>query len=101
MYIGQIAKQSYDLYSQFFSRIVFSFDTHLCTPLCSILQIVMCSHHFSGGNCVAVVCIFFFFFAIFKFYVHSASTTYVIRKFFSNLYCNMPLLLMYDIPFVM
>ena len=45
-----------------------------------------------GGNCVAVVCIFFLFFAIFKFYVHSAVTTYVIGKFFSSLYCNMAII---------
>jgi len=45
-----------------------------------------------GGNCVAVVCIFILFFAIFKFYVHSAVTTYVIGKFFSSLYCNMAII---------
>jgi len=46
MYIGQ----SYDLYSQFFSRIVFSFDTHLAPPYAIFyIVIVICSHfhHFS------------------------------------------------------
>lgn len=95
MYIGQIAKQSYDLYSQFV-LVLFSPLIHSFAPPYAVfcIVIVMCSHfhHFSGGNCVAIVCIFFLFFAIFKFYVHSAFTTYVIREFFSSLYCNMAII---------
>lgn len=104
MYIGQIAEQSYDLYSQFV-LVLFSPLMHSFAPPYAVfcIVIVMCSHfhHFSGGNCVAIVCIFFFFSLFLNFMCTVHLLLMLLGNFSQVCIVTWPLLLIYDIPFVM